>query len=434
MSAPRVRLLPLVPEALLALAVAASAGWTLHILRDVGYLPQPFVFDTNDTFMDWFNTAYWAHNRGIYDVWRSIYPPLSFVFLDATSLPGCYLQSSFHARDCDWLARSTIYAFYAVDVVLAWVCFRRLDRRTAPMRTVTIALGLPMLFTLERGNLILVAFAFFMVAHGPVTASKPWRWFAAAVTINFKPYLVLPMFAYAVKRDWRALELAGIATIALYLVTLALVGSGTPMELASNTANWVVFQGGQVWNEVNYSTSYAPLLMFRTLDIPLLEFVPSRLIETIEFLVPIVIRSGQLLALAALAAAWLQPKALPAHRIAAILLGAYLLTQSPGGYTQLFLIFLVLMEKWKGVGPVTAIACAYLLCLVGDWPLATVLDVTGTSWLGERTVTASFGLTAGHFIRPGLIVIMVGALALDSIARVVRAHRRERPSLGLVAA
>ena len=434
MTAPRVRLLPLVPEALLALAVVASAGWTLRFFAEYGYLPQPFVFDTNDTFMDWFNTAYWANNPGIYDVWRSIYPPLSFVFLDATSLPGCYLQSSFYARDCDWLARGTIYAFYVIDVVLAWVCFRRLDRRTAPMRTVAIALGLPMLFTVERGNLILVAFALFMIAHGPVTASKPWRWFAAAVTINFKPYLVLPMLAHAVKRDWRTLEVAGIATIALYLVTLALVGSGTPMELAANTANWVVFQGGQVWNEVNYSTSYAPLLMFRTLDMPLLQFVPSRLIETIEFLVPIVIRSSQLVALAALAAAWLQPRALPTHRIAAILLGAYLVTQSPGGYTQLFLLFLVLMETWKGAGPIAAIICAYLLCLVGDWPLATVLDVTSASWLGERTVTASFGLTAGHFIRPGLIVILVWALSLDSIARVVCAHQGERPSLGLVAA
>src|SRR3546814_6364629 len=90
--------------------------------------------------MDWFNTAYWANNRGIYDVWRSIYPPLSFVFLDATSLPGCYLQSPFYARDCDWLARSTIYAFYLIDVALAWSCFRRLDRHTAPMRTIAIAL------------------------------------------------------------------------------------------------------------------------------------------------------------------------------------------------------------------------------------------------------------------------------------------------------
>lgn len=434
MTAPRARLLPLAAEILLALGVLASLGWTLRFFLEFGYLPQPFVFDTNDTYMDWFNTAYWANNRGIYDVWRSIYPPLSFVFLDATSLPGCYLQSSFYARDCDWLARSTIYAFYLIDVVLAWVCFRRLDRRTAPMRTIAIALGLPMLFTVERGNLILVAFAFFMIAHGPVTSSKAWRRLAAAVTINFKPYLVLPVLAHAVKRDWRTLEIAGIATVALYLVTLALVGSGTPMELASNTANWVVFQGAQVWNEVNYSTSYAPFQMFRKLDVPLLQFVPSRLVETIEYLVPIVIRSTQLVALAALAAAWLQPKALPVHRISAILLGAYLVTQSPGGYTQLFLLFLVLMEPWKGLGPIAAVVAAYLLCLVGDWPLATVLDVTSNSWLGERTVTASFGLTAGHFIRPGLVVLIVWALSLDSIARVVRAHRVQHPSLGLVAA
>jgi hypothetical protein len=54
------------------------------------------------------------------------------------------------------------------------------------------------------------------------------------------------------------LELAGLATIAVYLVTLALVGAGSIGELVSNTTNWVTFVGGQVWNEINYSTSYAP--------------------------------------------------------------------------------------------------------------------------------------------------------------------------------
>src|SRR3546814_17623535 len=117
------------------------------------------------------------------------------------------------------------------------------------MRTIAIALGLPMLFTVERGNLILVAFAFFMIAHGPVTSSKPWRWFAAAVTINFKPYLVLPMIAHAVKRDWRPLEVDGITTVALSLVTLELVGAGTPAELAYKPSNRVGFSGGQGWKE-----------------------------------------------------------------------------------------------------------------------------------------------------------------------------------------
>ena len=425
----------LLPERLLAAAVVASFGATLLFFREAGHLPQPFVFDTNDTYMDWFNTAYWANNPGAYDVWRSIYPPLSFVFLDMFSLPGCYLQSPFYARDCDWLGRATILAFYLLDVALVWMSFRRIDKRTAPMRTLAFGLGLPLLFTLERGNLILAGFPCFVLAHGPLVRSPRWRAMAAAVTINFKPYLLLPVLAHAVKREWRPLEFAGIATVALYLVTLAMVGSGTPAEIVSNTANWVVFQGGQVWNEVNYSTSYAPLLTLRTAaPIPLLDFVPSRTVEAIEWLVPLVIRTGQCAALLALAAAWLQPRAVPLHRASALLLGAYLITQSPGGYTQVFLLFLVLLEPFRRPGVILAIVCAYLLCLVGDWPLATIVKLPGESWLGGRPVTPAFGLTLGHFLRPGLIVLIVLGLAFDTLVQVARAHRLHRPSLALAAA
>lgn len=430
----RTRFIRLLPEAMLALAVVASFVWTAMHLRNTGYLPQPFVFDTNDTFMDWFNTAYWANNPGIYEVWRSIYPPLSFVFLDTFSLPGCYLQSPFFARDCDWLGRSTIAAFYLLDVVLAWLSFYRADRRTAPMRGLAFGLGLPLLFTLERGNLILVALAFFIIAHGPITRSKAWHALATAVTINFKPYLLVPVLALAVKRQWRGLEIAGIATIALYLLTLAIIGSGTPTELIANTANWVAFQSGQVWNEVNYSTSYAPLLSIRMAQIPLLEFVPSKTVETIEWLVPLAIRATQALTLVALAAVWLQPRAASALRVSALLLGVYLVTQSPGGYAQTFLLFLVFLERWRGAGRILAITSAYLLCLSGDWPLAEILRISSASWLEGRTVNPAFGLTLGHFIRPGLIILIVWSLALDSIVRSIGMHRFRHPSLGLAPA
>ena len=419
-------------EYVLMLAVVASfASATWWFVR-FGYLPQPFVFDTNDTFMDWFNTAFWANRPGAYDVWRSIYPPLSFVFLDLTSLPGCYLNSPFHARDCDWLAHATIAAFYLIDVALVAIAFRRSDPATALPRTIAFSLGLPLLFTLERGNLIIVTLAAFVVAYGPITRSPAARALAIAATINFKPYLLLPALAHVLRREWRPLELAGIATILLYCATLAWVGAGTPTELAGNTANWVTFVAGQVWNEVNYSTSYAPFLLMRESQLPLLTFVSSRLVEGIETAFPVVIRATQLIALAALAAAWLQPRALSQARIAAIVLGAYLVTQSPGGYTQVFLLFLVLLEPWRG-GAIPAIIAAYLLCLVGDWPLATVLELNTQSWLSGRPVNPSFGLTMGHFARPGLVVLIVWSLSLDAIVRVALAHRRTRPVLGLAA-
>ncbi|HSX57630.1 MAG TPA: hypothetical protein VLG14_20185 [Sphingomonas sp.] len=426
------RRLRLLPEVLLAAAVLASLAATALFFQRTGYLPQPFVFDTNDTFMDWFNTAYWANNPGAYDVWRTIYPPLSFVFLDLFSLPGCYLQSPFHARDCDWLGRTAIYTFYLIDIALIWLSLRRIDRATAPMRTIALSFGLPVLFTIERGNLILPGLACFILAHGPLLREGRGRALAAAATINFKPYLLLPVLAHAVKREWRSLELAGIATILLYLVTLALVGSGTPGEIVSNTANWVVFQSGQVWNEINYSTSYAPLMLVQRAPIPLLQFVPSETVDTIILAASTTIRATQGIALAALFAAWLQPGAVSRERIAALLLGAYLVTQSPGGYTQAFLIFLVFLEPWRRPGPIVALVCAYLLCLVGDLPLSTILELSTNSWLSGRPVEPEFGLTIGHFVRPGMIALLVWALALDTIAQSVRAHRGNRPVLGLV--
>jgi hypothetical protein len=204
--------------------------------------------------------------------------------------------------------------------------------------------------------------------------------------------------------------------------------------VVANTANWVTFVAGQVWNEVNYSTSYAPFLLIRQSQMPLLDFVPSRLVERIEFAVPIAIRLSQLVALLCLAGAWLQPAALSRNRIAAILLGAYLVTQSPGGYTQTFLIFLVLMEPWRGAGLKVAITCAYLLCLVGDLPLAKVIEVNTNGWLSGRPVMPSFGLTMGHFLRPGLVIVILWALSFDALVKIVRAHVATRPSLGLAEA
>ena len=195
--------------------------------------------------------------------------------------------------------------------------------------------------------------------------------------------------------------------------------------------------GEQVWAEVNYSTSYAPLLMVSKAQVPLLEFLPSRRLETILWVVPLVIRSTQIVAAACLIAAWFRTGVLARSRIAVLLLGTCFVTQSPGGYTQTFLLFLVLLEPWRGIGPRVAVICAYLLCLVADWPLATVAHVHANSWLSQQPVEPDFGLTFGHFVRPGLVAAIVWALAIDGLAQIVRAGRaggRARRDQGLARA
>ena len=420
-----------IPELLLTMLVVAGLVNVAIRFHYDGKLPVPFVFDTNDTFMDWFNTAFWAHNWGAFDNWRTVYPPLSFVFLKIFGISSCYAASGFVGRDCDWVGITAILFWYGLGSAVAALAFWRADPRTAVFRSVCFALGLPWLFTLERGNLILPCFTFFALAHGNLIRSPFLRALATAITINFKPYLVLPTFAWALKRRWRLLELAGIVTIFVYLLTFAILGDGTPGQLFANTLNFVQVVNGMVYEFVTYSTSYGPFLEFNTYKFPARDFVPSSVVDALVFWIPIVIHASQALALLTLVGSWLQPRALGTSRLALLLLAAYLIGSSPGGYAETFLVFLLFLERWERPGPIIALTMGYLLSVSYDYPLGNFAVLHNTSWLGGRTVEAPVGMAIGMFLRPGLIVVMFWALALDSLLLIARAHRARRPVLAL---
>ena len=423
----------LIGEYLLMIAVLASVYWVVSFYANHHYLPQPFVPDVNDTFMDWFNTAYYADRPGAYDVWHTVYPPLSFVFLRLFSISRCYTEA-FAARDCDWLGTATILVAYAVDCVLAAAAFRRRDRSTALPRTLAFAAGLPLLFSLERGNLILACLIPFILAYGDLLTTRFSRGLAIATTINFKPYLLVPWLALAIRRDWRGLELAGLATLAVYLATLMLFGSGTIPELIANTRLFANVVGSQFWAQSYLSTSYATLLSVSESPVPVLAFVASNVIDFALWLIPVLIAATQFIAIGALVAAWLQPRSITLARNAALLTGAYLCTQSPGGYTLVFLVFLVFLEDGRRPGQVAALIAAYALSISFDYSLATVIEGTATSWLSGWSVHMAFGLAVGQFVRPGLVIVIVWGLAIDTITLSILAHRHTRGSLGLAPA
>ncbi len=417
-------------EALLVLGVVAGFVNVLHRFAVEGVLPQPFIFDFSDTFMDWFNTAYYAHNRGAYEVWSTVYPPLSFVFLRLFGFASCYTRDSHYARDCDTFGVAAILFFYVVAVGVAGLAFRRADRSTAAMRGLAFGLSMPMLFVLERGNLIIPCLTCFIVAHGDLSRRKWVRALTAGLTINFKPYLLLPVMAWLIRRDWRVLELSAVASIGIYCLAYAILGTGSPLELLHDTVLWLQFTGGQVWEQVFYSTSYAPFLEFNSPRFPTRDFIPSTLFEPFIAAIPVVIRVSQMVAVACLVGAWLQPRALAAARISLLLLSASLIGQSPGGYTLAFVIFLLLLEKWERPGPIVALIAGYALAVPFDYSLGNFFTLSGDSWLAGRPVAASYGVSVGMFLRPGLLVIMFLALAADSLWLIVRAHRAQRPLLG----
>lgn len=396
-----------------------------------GYLPAPFVFDVNDTFMDWFNTAYWAHRAGAYEVWNSIYAPLSFVFTLLMGDPRCYADGPFDARDCDMFGIVMILATYALAVVVSAVTFHRNDRPTWVSRTIGIALGGPLLFALERGNLIMIAYIFFVLLYGGYLKRRSSIAIAAAMIINLKSYLLLPILGLAAHRRWRLLELCGIATIGVYLVSLAWIGEGTLFQIMHDLQVWFQMRAGAIWDELLYTTTYKPYLLFDERQYPIRDFVPQRTVDIATAAIKIELVLSRGIALLALASSWFYPKAVPMHRIAIFALMQSFLVQNPGGYAITFVVFLVFMEREKTFATMLAITCCYLVSIPTDINLTVFYHYERAAWLSGRWVDSEYALPLGALIRPGLLLAVVWALAIDSLVAVHREIRRSQPQIGL---
>ena len=411
--------------------IVAAVVNVVHLLKTNGYLPQPFIWDTRDTFMDWYNTTYWAHNAGAYSNWGSVYPPLSFVFLRLFSNPACYHTEAPSARQCDVLGITSIISFYVVGMVLAYVVFRRRHKPTASIRAAALALSYPGLFALERGNLLIPCFVFFVLANGDLVRARWARALATAMTINFKPYLVLPVIGLAIKRQWRMFELTGLASVGLYLVTYGLFGAGSPGDIVANTRNWIEVTASSFIGEIYQTTSFNGFFGVLDHGFPILNFTDSQTLSSWILRVKVLMLVTQVVAALAILGAWLQPKALPLARVSLLLFVLFLTAQSPGGYIEIFVVFLVFLEPFERPGQIAAIVLAYLICLPYDYVFAQMPNIRADSWLTGRAIVGHFGIAVGQFLRPAGLLLLLLSLSIDSIVEIVRAHRSTRPLLQL---
>lgn len=409
------------------LAIAAGIAWSMIFLAMNSYLPTPFFYEPYDTFMDWFNTAFWAHEPGAYDTWGTIYPPLSFVFLKFLTYGGCYpFAEQYSSRDCDVYGIATLHAFFVLNIFLIAKTYLKVDRRTALPRSFALAAGMPMLFALERGNIIILCFTCLLLAFGPLVRSARLRWLFAGMAVNFKVYLIGSLFAQLLRRRWRWFEGAVIATVLVYLVSFAIVGAGSPGEVYNNIVNYSGgFQAASVL-DLMYASTYQPLLsLVRGDAFPILTYLTSDQADLVTSVLPILILSVVALVFVAALAAAFRPQSVPMFRLVFLSIAVALITSEAGGYTQIFLLLFVFMEKWEGFGRIFAIVVAYILCIPAEIPIGFVPAVTRDSYLGGTTVNAQYIVGLGPFVRPGLILAMIVALALVTIRQVYSQLLRE---------
>lgn len=189
---------------LILLLNVAGFFYYIYYLNEHGYLPSPFVYDKSDTFMDFFNVLYWAYDGGRYIEWGAVYPPLNFLIIRGLNylFMGAGLGDPVIMREN---SRGVIYGFLFIylTVPLLILKIRQWDFFSLPEKVLiyfSIILSAPMLFSLERGNLII--FCPFVLALAVSTVGFT-RCLFVAILINFKPYFIILAIYYLIRRNWK---------------------------------------------------------------------------------------------------------------------------------------------------------------------------------------------------------------------------------------
>ena len=195
---------PLAFISIILLCNIAGFFYYIYFFTENGYLPSPFIYDKSNTFMDFFNVLYWTYDDGRYTDWSSVYPPLSFIILGFLNFvfAGTEFGDPELMRDNSQFVIVGMFLFYlAVPAMVLntkyWQDFPKIEKILIYF---AIVLSSPMLFSLERGNLILLAPVFLALAISKIGMARS---LSIALLINIKPYFALLMVYYIARKNWK---------------------------------------------------------------------------------------------------------------------------------------------------------------------------------------------------------------------------------------
>lgn len=257
-------LLWLIPVATLIFA-------TINLITRSTYLSSYFVSDWNDTFMDYFSML---ENVRVGDPYYaySNYPALNFVILKVLFhlVPHSSLVSLDNTREEALALRDLMpsmlgfIALFMVCLVVIVLCVMRSLRSQSGLTRISAALAVlfsgPLLFLLERGNLLMLSFTAVMVFFTFWRSKKTWQRRLACAALAFAAALKLypAVFLLLLLRDRRLKEF--FATTILFLILLVAPfflfgGFGSIVRFVQGIA----FSSSEDWG-LGYNYSFANLL------------------------------------------------------------------------------------------------------------------------------------------------------------------------------
>lgn len=182
-------------------------AYSLIFLSYNGYLPTPFIYDKHDTFMDLYNPMYHSLLHDEYTIWKSVYPPLNFLFTNlliaASNLNHISIttNNSFELREnFSYAANLYCYLFVlSVIFVLNSKIWHKFNAVSLASKFVLVTFSYITLFALERGNLV-VFIPFLMCLS--LSNSRIKKCVSFGIMVNIKPYLAILLLADLLKAKY----------------------------------------------------------------------------------------------------------------------------------------------------------------------------------------------------------------------------------------
>lgn len=245
---------PFAPEHLFILAMLIASVFCIfyYLCRSNVTFGEMFFSNGNDIFMDFFNSvrdaSRWA---AVYTERKVIYPPMAvLIFLIFSGfLPAEYNATDFWARK-NWIevpaAFLLIFVVFFALILLLYILLQEnvnLSRKYRILFALSAALSFPVLFCVERGNIIFLSFLavliFAVTYHSENHIYREIGLLALAFSFSLKLYPVL--FGYFLLTDKRYKDAARCAAYGLLMLIIPSFFFGGPMCLVTMVQNVLSF-------------------------------------------------------------------------------------------------------------------------------------------------------------------------------------------------
>jgi len=384
--------------------------YIINFLFQNEYLPSPFIYDKNDTFMDFFNPLYWAYSESKYTIWNSVYPPLSFIILKFINmLSGSVLaEDPFLLREVSSNIKYMIFLIYLLSPALVIYNYRKEDfslKKKLIIYFIFIS-SIPFLFTLERGNLIILSLPLLSVLF--LKGNDMLKILCISLLINLKPYFILLIIPYFLHKKWKILVKIPFFSLLIYVITTVILGSSFFAFLLNLSGfNTSIFSMREIMS-IPSSISNFSIFIENYKDIPMPELfnIINILITFFYYL---------LLSFVAYVLIKFRESLSEQEIFLIILLAMMSFLYQIGGYsTIIFLILVPILYKNFKYGSIAV----FLIFLPLDFvPIYTDMIYNRPSYFSNNNVDIKYTLGFGAILRPIMIYILLLYISISIFVR-----------------